>query len=92
MQRNKPRPSVASLALELAGHAAMGVALGLGFCFVILLIEPANVGVLISHTDQPKSSAVMLIVFFALLFGAGATMTGIIFSNMDRANRSDGKR
>jgi hypothetical protein len=34
----------------------------------------------------------MLIVFFALLFGAGATMTGIIFSNMDRANRSDGKR
>jgi hypothetical protein len=54
MQRNKPRQPAASLALELASHAAMGVALGLGFCFALLLIEPASVGTLIGHTDQPK--------------------------------------
>jgi hypothetical protein len=87
MQRNKPRPPVSSLALELAGHAAMGVALGLGFCFALLLLEPARAGALISHTDQP----VMLVSFFALLFGAGATMTGIIFTIMDRSDRPDGK-
>ena len=89
MQRNKPRPTASSLALELASHAAMGVALGLGFCFALLLIEPASVGTLISHTDQPKTT-VMLVCFFALLFGAGATMTGIIFATTDRADRPDG--
>jgi hypothetical protein len=92
MQRNKHQPPASSLALELASHAAMGVALGLGFCFALLLIAPASVGGLISDTDQPKVTAVMLVSFFALLFGAGATMTGIIFTTMDRADRSDGKR
>ena len=91
MQRNKPRSSAASLALELAGHAAMGVALGLGFCFALLLLEPTSVAALVSHTDQPKTTAVMLVSFFALLFGAGATMTGIIFTTMDRADHPDGK-
>jgi hypothetical protein len=90
MQRNKPRPA-ARLALELASHAAMGIALGLGFCFALLLIEPARVIALISHTDQPGTTAVVLVGFFALLFGAGATMTGIIFTTMDRTDRSDGK-
>ena len=91
MQRNKPRPPAASLALELASHAAMGIALGLGFCFALLLIEPTTVATLISHTDQPRTTAIMLVSFFALLFGAGATMTGIIFTTMDRSDRSDGK-
>ena len=90
MHRNKPRRPTSSLALELASHAAMGIALGLGFCFALLLMEPASVGGLISHTDQPKTTAVMLASFFALLFGVGATMTGIIFTTMDRADRSDG--
>jgi len=90
MQRNKPRPHAASLALELAGHAAMGIALGLGFCVALLLIEPASVAALISHTDQPRTTAIMLVSFFALLFGVGATMTGIIFTTMERADGSDG--
>src|ERR1700759_3847439 len=90
MQRNKPRPHAASLALELASHAAMGIALGLGFCFALLLIEPASVAALITHTDQPRATAIMLASFFALLFGVGATMTGILFRTMDRADRTDG--
>jgi hypothetical protein len=68
----------------------MGIALGLGFCFALLLIEPASVGALIGHTDQPKTTAVMLVSFFALLFGAGATMTGLIFTTMDTTERSNG--
>lgn len=89
MRRNKPQPHAASLALALASHAAMGVALGLGFCFALLLIEPATVGALISHTDQPKTTAVILLSFFALLFGVGTTMTGIIFTTMDDGDGSD---
>ena len=92
MQRNKPRRTAASLVLELASHAAMGAALGLGFCLALLLIEPASIGALISHAAQPKTTAVTLASFFALLFGAGATMTGIIFTTMERADRRDGKR
>ena len=88
MQRNKPRRTAAALALELASHAAMGIALGLGFCFALLLIEPATIGALISHTDQPKATAITLASFFALLFGAGATMTGIIFTTIDRSDSS----
>jgi hypothetical protein len=89
MRRNKPQQPASSLALELASHAAMGVALGLSFCFALLLIEPASVAALIGHANQPRTSAVMLISFFALLFGVGATMTGIIFTTIDRADRSD---
>jgi hypothetical protein len=92
MQRNKQRPHAASLVLELASHAAMGVALGLGFCFALVLIEPASIAALIGHTDEPRTAAITLVSFFALLFGTGATMTGIIFTTMDRADRSDGKR
>ena len=69
----------------------MGVALGLGFCFALLLIEPASVSGLVSHTDQPKTTAVVLVSFFALLFGAAPPMTGIIFTTMDRSDRPDGK-
>ena len=90
MRRKKPPQSgPSSLALELASHAAMGVALGLGFCFALVLIEPASVAALISHADQPKATAIMLLSFFALLFGVGATMTGIIFTTMDSADHSD---
>jgi hypothetical protein len=92
MRRNKPQSPASSFALELASHAAMGVALGLGFCFALLLIEPASVVALIGHADQPRTTAVMLVSFFALLFGVGATMTGIIFTTMDRADHSDGSR
>jgi len=90
MPSKQTSPSRASsLALELASHAAMGVALGFGFCFALVLIEPASVAALISHADQPRTTAIMLVSFFALLFGAGATMTGIIFTTMERADRSD---
>ena len=87
MRRNRPQQR--SIAIELASHAAMGVALGLGFCFALMLIEPAAVRALIGHADQPETTAVMLLSFFGLLFGVGATMTGIIFTTMERADGSD---
>ena len=66
----------------------MGVALGLGLFPALVLTEPASVAALISHTDEPKTTAIKLVSFFALLFGAGATMTGIIFTTMDGADGS----
>jgi hypothetical protein len=38
MHRRKPPTLHASIAIEMACHAAMGIALGLGFSFVTLAI------------------------------------------------------
>jgi hypothetical protein len=87
---NRKTPSSrASLAFELASHAAMGIALGLGFCFAMVLIEPASVAALIGHGEQPQTTAIMLLCFFALMFGVGATMTGLVFSTMDPDRQND---
>ena len=83
------RTSSSSLALELASHAAMGTALGLGFCFALAFIEPATVAALIGHAEEPGTTAIVLLSFFTLIFGVGATMTGLVFTtteNTDRAN------
>jgi hypothetical protein len=89
MPSRKPSSSRASLALELASHAAMGIALGLGFCFALVLIEPASVAALIGHGDQPPTTAIVLLGFFASMFGVGATMTGLVFSTMDPDRPND---
>jgi hypothetical protein len=71
------------LALELAGHAAMGTAMGLGFCLVLLLTgqhDPANI---IAHNPAPRMTAVLLVSFVSLVFAAGATLTGIVLMNLE---------
>ena len=39
MRSRKPLTRTASIMLEMAGHAAMGVILGLGFSFVLALMD-----------------------------------------------------
>ena len=85
------RTSSSSLALELASHAAMGIALGLGFCFALALIEPATVAALIGHAEEPGTTAIVLLSFFTLIFGVGATMTGLVFTTMENTDRANDK-
>jgi len=73
-----------ALARGLAVQAAMGVALGLGFCLLIALIDPSHVTSLIAHDAEPKTTAIILVSFFALLFGVGATLTGIVLATIER--------
>ena len=66
-----------SVLLELACHAAMGVALGLTFSF-ILIITP-RVSALIALASNPHDIRLTLVATCALMFGMGAALTGLVF-------------
>ncbi len=61
---------------KMACHTAMGVALGLGFWLALALIDTSTLAVLIAHSSDPKTTTVILVSFFTLAFGVGATLTG----------------
>ena len=88
MRRDKaferPWAQRSSLTLELAREAALGVALGLAFCLLIVLIDPSHVTSLIAHNPEPRTTAVILLGFFVLIFGVGATLTGLVLTTIKK--------
>jgi hypothetical protein len=74
----------ASVALHLCGQAIMGVALGLSFCLAAALIDPSGITSLIAHDAAPQTTALILISFFALMFGAGAALTGMVLTDFKK--------
>jgi hypothetical protein len=63
--------------LKLVGHAAMGVALGLGFALILILMERSGVAV---TADRGGSQVSLEFVgTLVLSFGIGATLTGAVF-------------
>jgi len=67
-----------SALLELGSHAAMGVAIGLAFTFVLTFIDGFGVKALIDHSEDPRTTMIVFIGSFALAFGVGATLTGFL--------------
>jgi hypothetical protein len=65
--------------LKLAGHAAMGVAMGLAFALVLALADPSGIMTLINHSATPGITFVIFVGSVAVTFGIGATLTGLIF-------------
>jgi hypothetical protein len=84
MHRRKPPTLHASIAIEMACHAAMGIALGLGFSFALALIDGSAVAVLIAHSSEPKTTSIILTGFFTLAIGVGAALTGFVFTMMEK--------
>jgi hypothetical protein len=84
MRTKKPsawlRPSVL---LGLASHTAMGIAMGLAFAFVLTVIDPIGVMTLINHSADPRTTMLVFVGSFALAFGVGATLTGLVFMLME---------
>jgi hypothetical protein len=76
----RPRKSSASitptLLLELASHAAMGVAVGLAFALLVTHITPLGIATLINFTPNPGATFLMFVGTCATTFGIGATLTG----------------
>jgi hypothetical protein len=81
-EKAEQQPS--TLARELMGQAAMGVALGLGFCLLITMIDPSHITSLITHNAEPETTAIILVSFFTLIFGVGATLTGLVLIEVKR--------
>ncbi len=81
----------ASMVLALAGHAAMGLALGLGFSFSLIFFDTLGLKALIAHSVDPRSTTIVFAGIFALAFAVGATLTGLVLIMMEREKRSAGQ-
>ena len=69
-----------SLFDKLLTHFLMGVALGLCFVLLLTLIENFHVRDLIARSDAPMQMMVMLVCTYALMFGVGAALTGLVLT------------
>jgi hypothetical protein len=78
-----PKHRGGSLVLKLAVHAAMGTAMGLGFCLLLTLTGRQDLVSMIAHSTEPKSTAILLIGFTSLVFAVGATLTGMVLMTME---------
>jgi len=83
MQDGESRDRGAAMILAMACHTAMGIALGLGFSFALICIDTSALTVLIAHNSEPKATAIIVVSFFTLTFGVGATLTGFVFTMME---------
>jgi uncharacterized membrane protein len=77
--RTKKRTGLASPSglLRLANHTAMGVAMGLAFALMLVLINPAGIVTLID--DGGRQAVAVFVGTLVLTFGIGATLTGAVF-------------
>ena len=75
----KKRSELASLsgAARLANQTIMGVAMGLAFAIILILLNPAGVATLI--VDGGRQAIAVCVGTIVLTFGIGATLTGAIF-------------
>jgi hypothetical protein len=68
-----------SVLLELASHAAMGVALGLTFSLILITTPAFGVRALIALGSNPHDALLTFVGTCALMFGMGAALTGLVF-------------
>ena len=83
MRAKKPSAVLASsMLLEVAGQTAMGIALGVGFAFVLTHFPQFGIVAYIDQSFSPRDAMMMLVVTCVTTFGIGATMTGLALSRM----------
>jgi hypothetical protein len=66
-----------SLLLEVASHAAMGVAVGLAFAFIVTHVTALGIAALINYSPAPDATMLMFGGTCTITFGIGATLTGL---------------
>jgi hypothetical protein len=69
----------ASVLVELAGHAAMGVALGLAFALFLTVADQHSISSLMNHTAAPETTMLEFVGVVVLTFALGTTLTGLVF-------------
>ena len=78
MRTKKPAGLVSpSGLLKLAGHTAMGVAMGLGLALLMIVIDPSGIAALVGHGGS--QAIIVFVGTLVLTFGIGATLTGAVF-------------
>lgn len=85
-KRSNGKPSAAakpSVALAMANHAAMGVALGLVFALILIWAPFYGALPLIDLSDDPGATMTTFVGTVALMFGVGAALTGFVLMMED---------
>ena len=72
-----------SLLMEAASHTAMGVAVGLAFAFLVTHITALGIATLINYSPAPDAVMLMFMGTCAIIFGIGATLTGLAITLTD---------
>lgn len=67
--------------LKLVGHAAVGVAMGLAFALILIVVDPSGIATLIDHGGS--QGITVFVGTLVLTFGIGATLTGVVFIMME---------
>jgi hypothetical protein len=80
-----------SIVLELAGHATMGVALGLGLSLALMFCDGFGVKGLIAHSIDPQFSKIVLSGTLTIAFAIGATLTGFVLVMLERDEHASGQ-
>ena len=76
MQTKKPSGLLTpSGLLKLVVHAAMGVAMGLTFALILMVMDPSGTAALV----QQERTQVGAVGTLMLTFGIGAALTGAVF-------------
>jgi hypothetical protein len=74
---------MSGIALAVAGHAAMGVALGLVFALILMRTPFFGVLPLINLGIDPATTMTEFVVAVVLMFGVGAALTGFVLTMED---------
>lgn len=69
---------------EIAGHVATGMCLGTFLALTLIVSNTARVFDMIANASAPAMSAAVFVGAFAAFFAVGATLTGLLFSLMER--------
>jgi ABC-type antimicrobial peptide transport system permease subunit len=64
----------------LLTHFLMGVALGLSLVLLLSLLDDFHVRELIAASGAPVQTTLMLVTTYALMFGIGAALTGLVMT------------
>ena len=80
-----------SFLVELASDAAMGVAVGLAFAFLVTHIDSLGIASLMRHSTNPSATLSLFVMTCAATFGIGATLTGLVITLID-GHDADGSK
>jgi hypothetical protein len=85
MRHQKSLLNAKSLFNALLTHFLMGVALGLSLVLLLGLIDAFHVRDLVAKSDAPVQTVLMLVTTYGLMFGIGATLTGLVLTLEDES-------
>ena len=74
-----------SLFNALLTNFLMGVALGLSLVLMLTLIDAFHVRDLVAKSGAPVQTTLMLVTTYALMFGIGAALTGLVMTLEDES-------